>query len=97
MAQFDQFKGIVVQLVRALPCQGRSCGFESRQSRLCLFVYSKIFFVFMPRHPVKKKRILLPDPVFNSISVHMLVNRVMKSGKKSLAYKIVYTTLKEIG
>jgi small subunit ribosomal protein S7 len=51
----------------------------------------------MPRHPVKKKRILLPDPVFNSISVHMLVNRVMKSGKKSLAYKIVYTSLKEIG
>jgi len=27
----------------------------------------------------------------------MLVNRVMKNGKKSLAYKIVYTTLKEIG
>jgi small subunit ribosomal protein S7 len=51
----------------------------------------------MPRRPVKKKRILLPDPVYNSISVHMLVNRVMKSGKKSLAYKIVYTTLKEIG
>nr|YP_009238242.1 ribosomal protein S7 [Chlorotetraedron incus]AMO01120.1 ribosomal protein S7 [Chlorotetraedron incus] len=51
----------------------------------------------MPRRPIKKKRVLLPDPVYNSISVHMLVNRVMKSGKKSLAYKIVYTTLKEIG
>nr|YP_009492333.1 ribosomal protein S7 [Stauridium tetras]AWI68988.1 ribosomal protein S7 [Stauridium tetras] len=51
----------------------------------------------MPRRPIKKKRILLPDPIYNSISVHMLVNRVMKSGKKSLAYKIVYTTLKEIG
>jgi hypothetical protein len=25
--------GIVVQLVRALPCHGRRCGFESRQSR----------------------------------------------------------------
>jgi small subunit ribosomal protein S7 len=51
----------------------------------------------MPRRPIKQKRILLPDPVYNSISVHMLVNRVMKSGKKSLAYKIVYTTLKEVG
>lgn len=51
----------------------------------------------MPRRPIKKKRILLPDPVYNSLSVHMLVNRVMKSGKKSLAYKIVYNTLREIG
>gem|GEM_PF-6543417 len=25
--------GTVVQLVRALPCHGRSCGFEPRQSR----------------------------------------------------------------
>jgi small subunit ribosomal protein S7 len=51
----------------------------------------------MPRRPIKKKRTLLPDPVYNSLSVHMLVNRVMKSGKKSLAYKIVYNTLQEIG
>ena len=51
----------------------------------------------MPRRPIKKKRILLPDPVYNSISVHMLVNRVMKNGKKSLAYKIVYNTLQNIG
>ena len=27
------FPGIVVQLVRAPPCQGGSCGFEPRQSR----------------------------------------------------------------
>ncbi|XAR64811.1 hypothetical protein NMG60_11008658 [Bertholletia excelsa] len=27
------FSGIVVQLVRAPPCQGGSCGFEPRQSR----------------------------------------------------------------
>jgi len=51
----------------------------------------------MPRRPLKKKRVLLPDPVYNSLSVHMLVNRVMKSGKKSVAYRIVYNTLKEIG
>ena len=51
----------------------------------------------MPRRPIKKKRVLLADPVYNSISVNMLVNRVMKNGKKSVAYKIVYNTLKEIG
>jgi small subunit ribosomal protein S7 len=51
----------------------------------------------MPRRPIKKKRVLLADPVYNSLSVNMLVNRVMKSGKKSVAYQIVYNTLKEIG
>jgi small subunit ribosomal protein S7 len=51
----------------------------------------------MPRRPISKKRTLLPDPVYNSVSVHMLVNRVLKSGKKSIAYRIVYTALKEIG
>jgi small subunit ribosomal protein S7 len=51
----------------------------------------------MPRRPLNKKRILLPDPVYNSISVHMLINRVLKSGKKSVAFRIVYNALKEIG
>jgi small subunit ribosomal protein S7 len=50
----------------------------------------------MPRRPLKKKRLLLPDPVYNSVSIHMLVNRVMKSGKKSVAFRIVYTALREI-
>jgi small subunit ribosomal protein S7 len=50
----------------------------------------------MPRRPLNKKRTLLPDPVYNSVSVHMLVNRVLKSGKKALAYRIVYNALKEI-
>ena len=30
---YTPFPGIVVQLVRAPPCQGGSCGFEPRQSR----------------------------------------------------------------
>nr|AYQ94700.1 ribosomal protein S7 [Dictyochloris fragrans] len=51
----------------------------------------------MPRKPIKKKRSLLPDPIYNSVSVHMLVNRLMQGGKKSLAYRIVYTALREIG
>nr|WLG71268.1 ribosomal protein S7 [Chlorophyceae sp. KF-2023a] len=51
----------------------------------------------MPRKPLTKKRTLRPDPVYGSVSVHMLVNRVMKSGKKSVAYRIVYNALKEVG
>jgi small subunit ribosomal protein S7 len=51
----------------------------------------------MPRHPIKKKRTVFAAPIYNSVTVHMLVNRVMKNGKKSLAYKIVYNTLKNIG
>nr|YP_010564988.1 ribosomal protein S7' [Hyalomonas oviformis]UZA62008.1 ribosomal protein S7' [Hyalomonas oviformis] len=51
----------------------------------------------MPRHPLIKKRTLLPDPIYNSISVHMLINRVLKNGKKSVAFRIVYNALKEIG
>jgi small subunit ribosomal protein S7 len=51
----------------------------------------------MPRHPIQKKRAVFPDPIYNSVTVHMLVNRVMKNGKKSLAYKIVYNTLENIG
>ena len=37
-----QYAG-VVQLVRALPCQGRSCGFESRLSRSFLYLLLLIF------------------------------------------------------
>lgn len=51
----------------------------------------------MPRRPLNKKRILLPDPIYSSVSVHMLINRVLKSGKKSVAYRIVYNALKDIG
>ncbi len=51
----------------------------------------------MPRRALKKKRTLLADPIYNSLSVHMLINGVLKSGKKSIAYRIVYSAFKEIG
>lgn len=51
----------------------------------------------MPRRPIAAKRSLLPDPIYNSLSVHLLVNRVLKSGKKSVAYRIVYDSLREVG
>ncbi|HOQ67775.1 MAG TPA: 30S ribosomal protein S7 [Candidatus Atribacteria bacterium] len=44
----------------------------------------------MPRKgPVPKRRIP-PDPVYNSVDVARLINKVMKAGNKSVAEKIVY-------
>jgi small subunit ribosomal protein S7 len=50
----------------------------------------------MSRRHRAKKRVILPDPTYDSQLVHMLVNRVMKNGKKSLAYKIVYQTMEQL-
>ena len=50
----------------------------------------------MSRRRRAKKRIISPDSVYDSRLISMLVNRVMKDGKKSLAYKIVYQTMDEI-
>lgn len=50
----------------------------------------------MSRRHRAKKRITLPDPIYDSRLVNMLVNRVMKDGKKTLAYKIVYTTMNQL-
>ena len=45
----------------------------------------------------KSKRVLAqPDPIYNSRLVNLLVIRVLKSGKKSVAQKIVYTALEII-
>ncbi len=41
-----------------------------------------------------KKRILLPDPVYNDVMVTRFVNDLMQDGKKSVAYAIFYDTLK---
>jgi small subunit ribosomal protein S7 len=50
----------------------------------------------MSRRTVIQKRPVLPDPVYNSRLVSMLVRRLMRSGKKSLAYNIVYDSFKLI-
>ncbi len=44
----------------------------------------------MSRKGSPSRREILPDPVFNKILVSKLVNYVMRSGKKSVAEKIVY-------
>lgn len=47
----------------------------------------------MSRRSVTKKREVPPDPVYNNRLLSMTVRRVMKSGKKSLAARIVYDAL----
>ena len=37
-----------------------------------------------------KKHKLSPDPIYNDLVVTQLINKVMKSGKKTIAQKIVY-------
>lgn len=51
----------------------------------------------MSRRTVVKKRPVPPDPVYNSRVVSMMVRRIMKSGKKSVASGIIYDALKIIG
>lgn len=42
------------------------------------------------------KRVVVPDPIFNSRIVSRLINRVMFSGKKTVAQKVVYEALDQI-
>ena len=51
----------------------------------------------MPRRAQSQVRELAPDPVYNSKLVTQIVNRVMTSGKKSVAEDIVYTALERVG
>lgn len=51
----------------------------------------------MSRRSVNKKRTVPPDPMYNSRLVNMTIRRVMKSGKNSLASRIVYDAFTTIG
>ena len=44
----------------------------------------------MSRRTAAQKRTVLADPKYNSRLVNMMVSRIMRSGKKSLAYRIIY-------
>jgi len=37
-----------------------------------------------------KKHPIIPDPVYNNITVAMFINQIMRKGKKTIARKIVY-------
>ena len=47
----------------------------------------------MPRRAAPPKRKIVADPVYGSVLVQQLVNKIMLDGKKSTAEKIVYDAL----
>lgn len=51
----------------------------------------------MSRRGVIQRRPVPPDSVFNSRLVSMIIRRIMRHGKKSLAARIVYDAMKTIG
>jgi small subunit ribosomal protein S7 len=50
----------------------------------------------MSRRTVIQKRPVPPDSVYNSRLVSMMVRRLMRSGKRSLAHRIIYDAFKII-
>nr|AZZ70865.1 ribosomal protein S7 [Zantedeschia aethiopica]AZZ70878.1 ribosomal protein S7 [Zantedeschia aethiopica] len=50
----------------------------------------------MSRRGTAKKKTEKFDPIFRNRSVNMLVNRILKHGKKALAYQIFYRAMKNI-
>ncbi len=48
------------------------------------------------RRSQAKRREIAPDPKFQSVVVTLLVNKIMKSGKKSVAENIVYAAMEQI-
>nr|YP_010010864.1 ribosomal protein S7 [Medicago archiducis-nicolai]YP_010010908.1 ribosomal protein S7 [Medicago ruthenica]QOI00485.1 ribosomal protein S7 [Medicago archiducis-nicolai]QOI00528.1 ribosomal protein S7 [Medicago ruthenica]QUS53876.1 ribosomal protein S7 [Medicago ruthenica] len=50
----------------------------------------------MSRRGTAEKKTAKADPIYRNRVVNMLVNRIMKHGKKSLAYQILYRALKRI-
>jgi small subunit ribosomal protein S7 len=47
----------------------------------------------MPRRKSPPKRVIPPDNKYNSLTVAMLINRMMRGGKKSTAQTIMYDAL----
>jgi len=50
----------------------------------------------MPRRGTIKKRKLKPDQFYNSTLISKFISAVMKKGKKSLAERIVYSSMEQV-
>ena len=50
----------------------------------------------MPRKGPAPRRDLMPDPVYRSVLVTQLVNKILSRGKRTLAERIVYDALDQI-
>jgi small subunit ribosomal protein S7 len=51
----------------------------------------------MPRKGPAPRRQLKPDPVYNSVLITQIENRLMTRGKKGLSEKVVYNALNGVG
>ena len=51
----------------------------------------------MSRRKAAVKRVVLADPIYNSVVVTKLINQVMLDGKRGLAEKIVYSAMTQAG
>ena len=51
----------------------------------------------MPRRGRVVKRVTPPESVYHNVTMAKLINRVMMSGKKSTAEKVVYDAIKLVG
>ncbi|MGH2654183.1 MAG: 30S ribosomal protein S7 [Actinomycetota bacterium] len=50
----------------------------------------------MPRRGAASRREVEPDPIYQNVLVTQLINKVMLSGKKTLAERVVYKALDQI-
>ena len=50
----------------------------------------------MPRKGPAPRRDLMPDPIYRSVLVTQIVNKILLSGKRSTAESIVYAALENI-
>jgi small subunit ribosomal protein S7 len=50
----------------------------------------------VPRRAEIQPRTVVPDPVYGSVLVTQLVNRLMADGKKSIAERVVYDALTQV-
>jgi small subunit ribosomal protein S7 len=50
----------------------------------------------MPRKRTPKRRVVMPDPVYDSRVIELVVRQLMRQGKKSLAYRIMYESMNQI-
>lgn len=50
----------------------------------------------MSRRRKSKKRDIVEDPIYNSVLISMLINKILLKGKKSLAQHILYESMKNI-
>ena len=50
----------------------------------------------MPRNGPSTRRELAPDPVYRSVLVTQVVNKILSRGKRTLAERIVYNALEQV-